>query len=144
MNRMPHGPDPCVIRRAGVPLANVPTRIVATSPRVMRRHPIARLICESRGSRESEHAHESRVSAHISYFERHQTTTCWWLGRKDSNLQPSDPESAALPLRHSPIKRSGPAAYSSQPPKRPFTGFPHAFHTCGRLPPKYRLPVRQR
>src|SRR5450759_1943996 len=25
-----------------------------------------------------------------------------WLGRKDSNLQPSDPESAALPLRHSP------------------------------------------
>src|SRR5579859_4845933 len=29
----------------------------------------------------------------------------WWLGRKDSNLQPSDPESAALPLRHSPKAR---------------------------------------
>ena len=28
-----------------------------------------------------------------------------WLGRKDSNLQPSDPESAALPLRHSPTGR---------------------------------------
>src|SRR5579859_3748362 len=28
-----------------------------------------------------------------------------WLGRKDSNLQPSDPESAALPLRHSPKAR---------------------------------------
>ena len=34
-----------------------------------------------------------------------------WLGRKDSNLQPSDPESAALPLRHSPSKRSGPAVF---------------------------------
>ena len=43
-----------------------------------------------------------------------------WLGRKDSNLQPSDPESAALPLRHSPSKRSGPAAYSSQRLKRRF------------------------
>ncbi len=29
-----------------------------------------------------------------------------WLGRKDSNLQPSDPESAALPLRHSPKTRA--------------------------------------
>src|SRR2546423_750720 len=29
-----------------------------------------------------------------------------WLGRKDSNLQPSDPESAALPLRHSPSPSS--------------------------------------
>src|SRR5439155_12957860 len=28
----------------------------------------------------------------------------YWLGRKDSNLQPSDPESAALPLRHSPTR----------------------------------------
>src|SRR5207253_2978765 len=27
-----------------------------------------------------------------------------WLERKDSNLQPSDPESAALPLRHSPSR----------------------------------------
>ena len=33
-----------------------------------------------------------------------------WLGRKDSNLQPSGPEPAALPLRHSPTDR---AAYSS-------------------------------
>ena len=31
-----------------------------------------------------------------------RTKTYCWLGRKDSNLQPSDPESAALPLRHSP------------------------------------------
>src|SRR5450756_712598 len=31
-----------------------------------------------------------------------RTCTLSWLGRKDSNLQPSDPESAALPLRHSP------------------------------------------
>ena len=31
-----------------------------------------------------------------------RTCTGEWLGRKDSNLQPSDPESAALPLRHSP------------------------------------------
>ena len=35
----------------------------------------------------------------------------YWLGRKDSNLQPSDPESAALPLRHSP---SWPAASHSK------------------------------
>jgi len=33
-----------------------------------------------------------------------------WLGRKDSNLQPSGPEPAALPLRHSPRGR---AAYSN-------------------------------
>ena len=39
-----------------------------------------------------------------------RTCTRRWLGRKDSNLQPSDPESAALPLRHSPTGR---AAYSS-------------------------------
>src|ERR1700719_2754004 len=31
-----------------------------------------------------------------------RTSHGWWLGRKDLNLQPSDPESAALPLRHSP------------------------------------------
>src|SRR5260370_41077485 len=62
-----------------------------------------------------------------------------WLGRKDSNLQPSDPESAALPLRHSPIKRSGPAAYSSQPLKRPFhrfsTPFPHLWSPTAQIPP---------
>jgi hypothetical protein len=68
----------------------------------MRRHPIAHLIRESRGSRESEHGAQIRVSVHISYLERHPTTISCWLGRKDSNLQPSDPESAALPLRHSP------------------------------------------
>src|SRR4029077_7606979 len=71
-----------------------------------------------------------------------RTCTIWWLGRKDSNLQPSDPESAALPLRHSPNLWSGPAAYSSQRPNPPLiTGFPHAFHTCGRLPANRRLPV---
>src|SRR5438874_6609521 len=59
-----------------------------------------------------------------------------WLGRKDSNLQPSDPESAALPLRHSPNARlssvlgrlssSRPAAHSKWPlrlrPLAPFRG----------------------
>jgi hypothetical protein len=35
-----------------------------------------------------------------------------WLGRKDSNLQPSDPESAALPLRHSPSEPIGPPILS--------------------------------
>ena len=51
-----------------------------------------------------------------------------WLGRKDSNLQPSDPESAALPLRHSPTG-FGSAAYSNQRPNgRPVlaSGCPHA------------------
>ena len=37
-----------------------------------------------------------RVSVHISYFERDLTTISCWLGRKDSNLQPSDPESVVL------------------------------------------------
>jgi hypothetical protein len=68
----------------------------------MRRHPIAHLIRESRGSRESEHGARIRVFVYISYLEAHPTTISCWLGRKDSNLQPSDPESAALPLRHSP------------------------------------------
>src|SRR5260370_8968193 len=31
-----------------------------------------------------------------------KTLLALWLGSKDSNLQHSDPESAALPLRHSP------------------------------------------
>src|SRR5947209_10190474 len=40
-----------------------------------------------------------------------------WLGRKDSNLQPSDPESAALPLRHSPSARTrGRANHSKEAP----------------------------
>src|SRR5947207_15974217 len=43
----------------------------------------------------------TEYDATISVCERHE-----WLGRKDSNLQPSDPESAALPLRHSPSPSS--------------------------------------
>src|SRR5438552_932270 len=42
----------------------------------------------------------------LSSFSR--TSTSCWLGRKDSNLQPSDPESAALPLRHSPSRAQQP------------------------------------
>src|SRR5487761_434654 len=96
----------------------------------MRRHPIAHLIRESRGSRESEHGARIRVCVHILYFEPHPTTIpCWlgyrpcWLGKRDSNLQPSDPESAALPLRHSPTGR---AAYSNDAQSTPKQGgYPH-------------------
>ncbi len=113
-------------------------RTLGTSD-VKRRHVIARLIRESHGSREYSPGARIGVSVHIWYLERYQTTTSCWLGRKDSNLQPSDPESAALPLRHSPIKRSGPAAYSSQPLKRPFhrfsTRFPHLWSPTVQIPP---------
>src|SRR5260370_8864244 len=102
---------------------------------------MARAGRESRGSRESEPGGRLRISVHISYFERRLTTLSCWLGRKDSNLQPSDPESAALPLRHSPINQFGPAPYSTQPLKPLFTGFPHAFHTGRPLPPKSTLPI---
>ena len=62
-----------------------------------------------------------------------------WLGRKDSNLQPSDPESAALPLRHSPTGR---AAYSNDarfgpPPGWLSTNCPQA--SFRRLPRSGRL-----
>jgi hypothetical protein len=42
-----------------------------------------------------------------------------WLGRKDSNLQPSDPESAALPLRHSPSWTA--ASHSKDGPLRSYS-----------------------
>ena len=52
----------------------------------------------------------------------------WWLGRKDSNLQPSDPESAALPLRHSPTGR--PPILTS-PLSTPWTqGFHTLYTSC--------------
>src|SRR5215472_16348120 len=45
-----------------------------------------------------------RPSADAVFTSISRSHTWLWLGRKDSNLQPSDPESAALPLRHSPIR----------------------------------------
>ena len=48
------------------------------------------------------HPKVSDTSADGLFGPVSRTCTRLWLGRKDSNLQPSDPESAALPLRHSP------------------------------------------
>ena len=47
-----------------------------------------------------------------------------WLGRKDSNLQPSGPEPAALPLRHSPTGRPPILATLNSAPLEP--GYPHS------------------
>src|SRR5258708_11823005 len=67
-----------------------------------------------------------------------------WLGRKDSNLQPSDPESAALPLRHSPsrVSTARPGAYSKNPPA-PAPGYSRVTTTSGfRAEPSERTVMR--
>src|SRR5438445_5969786 len=87
----------------------------------------SRLMSWSRASKARERGLASRGNE-VAQGRQAQQHRCW-LGRKDSNLQPSDPESAALPLRHSPSKRSGPAAYSSQPLKCPFSPVLHTLST---------------
>src|SRR5438270_13121810 len=75
-----------------------------------------------------------------------------WLGRKDSNLQPSDPESAALPLRHSPSpdQEPGRANHSKDVPAARYSRvmttsgflFPRSAWTVIRIETASFLPIR--
>ena len=79
-------------------------------------------------------------STSTSWFDRRARE--WWLGRKDSNLQPSDPESAALPLRHSPTGR--PPILTTRN-RHPHQGCPHTSpQACFRSPGTNQSPADDR
>jgi hypothetical protein len=64
-----------------------------------------------------------------------------WLGRKDSNLQPSGPEPAALPLRHSPIGRAAYSSLRGVPPQGAGPGEPSSRRTRPATPSRPPSPA---